>query len=117
MQRPHILVTNDDGIDSPGLAAAVSAVSEFADITIVAPSSQQTGMGRSMHGEKESFFIKKDLIIDGKKQDGFHCNCSPALIVQHCINTMFYNQLPDLIISGINYGENLGSNITQSGTL
>ncbi len=117
MKYPKIMITNDDGIHSPGLRAAAQAVMNLGEVIVAAPSKQQTGSGRSMKGFKESFFTPIDYEIDGKKIIAFHCDCSPALAIHHGLNVLCNNEKPDLIISGINYGENMGINITVSGTV
>jgi len=55
--------------------------------------------------------------INGTKISAYHCECSPAFIVRHSLKTVFNGNKPDLLISGINYGENLGINVTCSGTV
>jgi 5'/3'-nucleotidase len=117
MQDNHILLTNDDGIESPGLRAAVEAVLNFGAITVVAPSHQQTGTGRSLTGDKQSNLQPIEYRASGKIIPAYHCDCSPAQIVRHSLRTLFNGYKPDLLISGINYGENLGMNITCSGTV
>ena len=117
MTNIQILITNDDGIGSPGLKAAVEAVISLGEITVVAPSTQQTATGRGMTGNKESSLFPVEYTVDGKNIKAFHCDCSPALIVRHSLMTVFRGEKPDLVISGINYGENLGANVTSSGTV
>ncbi len=117
MTNIQILITNDDGIESPGLKAAVEAVISLGEITVVAPSTQQTATGRGMTGNKESSLLPVEYNVNGKKIKAFHCDCSPALIVRHSLMTVFRDEKPDLVISGINYGENLGANVTCSGTV
>jgi len=117
MTNIQILITNDDGIGSPGLKAAVEAVISLGEITVVAPSTQQTATGRGMTGNKESSLFPVEYNVDGKNIKAFHCDCSPALIVRHSLMTVFRGEKPDLVISGINYGENLGANVTCSGTV
>ena len=112
-----ILITNDDGIHSPGLRAAAEAVGFLGTIIIIAPSSQQTGTGRGLFGDKDLCLIPTDYIVNNKNVEAYHCNCSPALIVRHSLRTILKDSKPDLLISGINYGENLGFNITSSGTV
>lgn len=113
---PRILVTNDDGVHSPGLLAAVEAVASFADVTIAAPLTQQTGMGRAQCGNPKSRFEKIPLVIQGKAFEGFACDAAPARVVSHFLS-VFPQYRPDLLISGINYGENFGITITGSGTV
>ncbi len=117
MPNSNILITNDDGIDSPGLRAAVAAVLGLGNVTIVAPSRQQTGAGRGMTGDKLAYLKSIPYHISGLEIPAYHCACSPALIVRHSLRTLFKDKTPDLLISGINYGENLGVNITSSGTI
>ena len=117
MKRPKIFISNDDGIRSPGLRAAVQAVVNLGEILVVAPETQQTGMGRSFHGNPDAALVPVSYEIDGHQIEAFQCACSPALAVRHGINVLCASQQPDLLISGINYGENVGSIITSSGTI
>ncbi len=112
-----ILITNDDGIESPGLRAAVHAVKHLGQITIVAPTTQQTGTSRSLIGKRNVALSTKKYIVNDIDISAYHCDCTPALIIRHCLKTMFVKKRPDLVISGINYGENLGINSTASGTI
>jgi 5'-nucleotidase len=112
-----ILITNDDGIHSPGLRAAAEAVSSLGTILIIAPSSQQTGTGRGLFGDKDLCLLPTEYRVNNKNIEAYQCDCSPALIVRHSLRTILKEAKPDLIISGINYGENLGFNITSSGTV
>ncbi len=117
MKNYTILITNDDGIESPGLKAAVEAVMDIGTVIVVAPSFQQTGAGRGLTGDKQARLIPVDYRVAGREIQAFHCDCSPALVVRHSLQTLFRDDRPDLLISGINYGENLGSLVTSSGTV
>lgn len=115
--KPILLVTNDDGIDSPGLWAAAQAVSELGELIIVAPMFQQTGMARSFPKTKD--VGKIEIVkrwIDGKEVVAYGVHGSPAQAVAYGVLELC-PRLPDLCISGINYGENLGLSVTCSGTL
>lgn len=116
-KSPQIFLTNDDGIHSPGLRAAVQAVRPLGDVIVVAPATQQTGMGRGFTGNFNASLTPIDYQVDGQRLQAFACEGSPAFAVQHGLNVLFAQQPPDLLISGINYGENLGSVITMSGTV
>ncbi|MFP4331415.1 MAG: 5'/3'-nucleotidase SurE [Spirochaetaceae bacterium] len=127
-ETPLILVTNDDGIDSPGLIAAVESVIGLGTVVVVAPTTQQTSRGRSMVGDPDDHLRRVELHgrsnrphPDGEDPlaeiEAYHIDASPALAVQHAMNTLFHQRWPDLLVSGINYGENLGMDITISGTL
>lgn len=113
---PKILITNDDGVHSPGILAAIEAVSSFAEVTVVAPASQQTAMGRAYRGDPDACLIETTLTVCGVPYKAFSCEASPARTVDHGLKVLAGYQ-PDFIISGINYGENLGSSITSSGTV
>lgn len=113
--RPNIWVTNDDGVFSPGLLAAVDAVAGMANVTVVAPESQQTAMGRAQQGLPQAKLEEVSLSSGGISYRAYSCNASPARAVGHGLQVLGCS--PDLLISGINYGENLGSNITSSGTV
>ena len=112
-----IFITNDDGIKSPGLLAAVEAVIDLGEIIVVAPSSQQTAMSRSLRSVAGEYLRELDFKVNGNCIKAFHCDASPAMIVQHAFNVMFNQKKPDLIISGINYGANLGYDAMLSGTV
>lgn len=117
MERPLILITNDDGIHSPGLKAAAEAVADMGDILIAAPHTQQTGMGRAFPYTEEVGIIDAVKIqIRQKEHAAYAVHGSPAYAVAHGVLELA-DRKPDLCISGINYGENLGTTITCSGTL
>jgi 5'-nucleotidase len=115
--RPRLLLTNDDGIQSPGLLAAVKAVLGLGEIIVVAPSHQQTAMGRSFTGRRDAALEPIPFEVDGHSIRAFHCEGSPASVVRHALQVLCADRHPDLLISGINYGENVGTSITASGTV
>lgn len=113
---PLIMVTNDDGIDSPGLLAAVDAALELGRVLVTAPTTQQTARGRALVGNREDLFHA--IKLPGfPSVSAYHIDASPALTVRHALAVLCPDRRPDLVLSGINYGENLGNNITISGTL
>ncbi len=115
--KPLILLTNDDGIDSPGLFAMAEAIEELGELLIVAPATQQTSMGRSFPRTENLGVIKeKKIFINGKRQCGYGICGSPAYAVD-CGVLELAQRKPDICLSGINYGENLGTNLTCSGTV
>lgn len=112
-----MLLTNDDGIDSPGLKALAEALAPIADLIIAAPKIQQTGMGRAfLQGENIGEITKKFLMVNKQKIKAYAVNGSPAQSVAHAVLELT-EQKPDYCISGINYGENLGLSYTCSGTI
>lgn len=117
MNKPLILVTNDDGINSPGLKAAVESAFELGEVLIVAPDRQQTAMSRAEPMPSEYGVIKEvDLEIKGKSFKAFSLVGTPALCVAYAVMEIASRKI-DLCISGINYGENLGTDVTASGTV
>jgi 5'-nucleotidase len=118
MERPLILVTNDDGITSPGLAAAVAALDPLGELLIVAPANQQTSMGRSrtQHFGLNGRLFRKQIQYNGQAWEGFAANATPAVTVEHAVHELATRPI-QLAVSGINYGENIGTCVTVSGTL
>lgn len=114
--RPLILVTNDDGIGSPGLRAAVRAAMRLGEVLVAAPSGQQTGAGRSTPGNDPLLLEPVSLVVDGEPIRAYAIPGTPAQTVMY--GALVLAERPvDLVISGINYGENLGVEITASGTV
>jgi 5'-nucleotidase len=114
---PLILVTNDDGVLSPGLLAAVEAVQELGEVLISAPRYQQTSMGRSFPiGEELGRIDVVDLDLGPRRHRGFGVHGSPAQAVSHAVLEIA-GRTPDLCVSGVNYGENLGMSVFHSGTV
>ena len=115
--RPLILISNDDGILSPGLRAAVEAVADLGSVLVAAPSVQQSAMGRSHRGDGHEVLEPCDLSFAKHDVRAYSLRGTPALVVAHALDALCTDRLPDLMISGINYGENLGMNVTISGTI
>ncbi|MBK8134994.1 MAG: 5'/3'-nucleotidase SurE [Anaerolineae bacterium] len=115
-QRPLILFTNDDGIDSPGLWASAGAFIDIADILIVAPIEQQSGTGRSLPISSRGNIVERELMVGGQKMVGYGVGGTPAQAVQHGVYELA-GRWPALVVSGINYGENVGNGVTISGTV
>jgi 5'-nucleotidase len=115
-QRPLVLFTNDDGIDSPGLWASAGAFLDIADVLIVAPIEQQSGMGRSLPMYSRGNVVERDLTINGQKVAAYGVGGTPAQAVQHGVYEVS-DRWPALVVSGINYGENVGNGVTISGTV
>jgi 5'-nucleotidase len=115
--RPLILITNDDGLRSPGIRAVAEAVAHLGDLLLVAPHEQQTTMSRAMPRGAEVGVIETiDLGLGEIGCPVYSVVGSPAQAVSHAILELA-PRCPDLCISGINYGENLGSGISRSGTI
>ena len=114
--KPNILLTNDDGIRSPGLWAAASELSKIGYVTVVAPREQSSGMGRSLPSTSDGIIRKEQVQVNGQEWSVYAVGGSPAQAVLHGILEIIPHK-PDLVVSGINYGENVGLGITISGTV
>ena len=115
--RPLILVTNDDGVLSPGIIAAVEAVQELGEVLVSAPRHQQTSMGRAFPvGDELGRIEVVPLETGARMHRAFGVHGSPAQAVSHAVLEIA-GRTPDLCVSGINYGENLGMSVFHSGTI
>lgn len=114
--RPLILVANDDGIESPGLHAAVCALRPLGDLLIVAPCQQHSGAGRSFPRHSTGRIHSVTLELTDASLDAFCVEGTPAQTVQYALFELAPRR-PDLAVVGINYGENVGGAITSSGTV
>ncbi len=118
--RPLILVTNDDGVQSPGLHAAIEALHPLGDLIVIAPTTQQSGMSRSLSARFDGRILSTRLVYNGLQVDAFHLDGTPAQTVLYGVEEVaprVAGRFPDLVVSGINYGENLGSQTMISGTV
>ncbi|GAB4487279.1 MAG: 5'/3'-nucleotidase SurE [Anaerolineales bacterium] len=116
MPKPQILLTNDDGIRSPGLWAAAAALSRLGFVTVAAPRAQSSGMGRSLPGGSDGIIQREMVNVNGQDWIVHAVGGTPAQAVQHALLEILPDK-PDLVVSGINYGENLATGITISGTV
>ncbi len=115
-RRYQILLTNDDGINSPGLWAAAEALSRLGYVTVAAPRDNSTSMGRSMPPASDGKLSSVQMRIGEQNWTVYAVGGTPAQAVFHAVEELL-PQKPDLVVSGINYGENVGSGITISGTV
>ena len=115
-ERPLILVTCDDGIESPGLRAAVQAALELGDVLISAPCEQQTASGRSLPTFNDGAIHPVEYVVGGQRVPAFALHGSPAQAVLYALMDLV-SRKPALCLSGINFGENVGSGVTISGTV
>lgn len=113
---PHILLTNDDGIQSPGLWAAAEALSTLGFVNVVAPRDQSTGAGRSMPATVDGVIEAQKMEVRGQPWTVYAVGGTPAQAVLHGVLEILPER-PALTVSGINYGLNVGSGVTISGTV
>ena len=106
-KRPLILVTNDDGISSPGIIALVEAVKELGNVVVIAPDKPQSGVGHAitinatLRLNKTNFHnVKEEYSLSG----------TPVDCVKMATDRILKHK-PDLIVSGINHGSNISINV------
>jgi 5'-nucleotidase len=104
-----ILVTNDDGVYSPGLQILAHSLKELGEVWVVAPDREQSAVSHSLT-------LYRPLLVEEVKEKVFAVNGTPT----DCINLAVHGLLPErpaLVVSGINKGGNLGDDVTYSGTV
>jgi 5'-nucleotidase len=108
-RMPLILVTNDDGYRSEGIKALAEAMSAIGEVTIVAPIEEASAIGHALT-------LRRPLRLEHFQDRTYGVDGTPT----DCVNiavTQVFKRLPDLVVSGINKGWNLGDDVTYSGTV
>jgi len=106
---PAILVTNDDGVSSPGIHALADALKALGEVTVVAPTQEASAIGHALT-------LRRPLRIDAHGGGVYAVDGTPT----DCVNLgvdVILKRRPDLVVSGINKGWNLGDDVTYSGTV
>jgi len=106
----RILLTNDDGIHAPGFAVLEAIAAELSDdVWVCAPSEEQSGAGHSLT-------LHQPIRLQEHGKRRFAVTGTPTDAVNFALRNLLVDQRPDLVLSGVNAGENLGDDITYSGT-
>jgi 5'/3'-nucleotidase len=114
VQTPYsILVTNDDGVRAPGILAVAQALQDLGEVTIVAPSENQSGKGHSIT-IADPIYVDRVTLAPGLQ--AYSAVATPASCVKVAVGALM-SRKPDLVVSGINRGYNLGMVVYVSGTL
>ncbi|MBP7173069.1 MAG: 5'/3'-nucleotidase SurE [Cloacibacterium sp.] len=113
MQKPLILVTNDDGITAPGIRKLVEFMNEIGDVVVVAPNSPQSGKGHAI--TINSTLSLEEIHLEGAQRD-FSLSGTPVDCVKMALDKVLPRR-PDLVVSGINHGSNSSINVIYSGTM
>lgn len=111
--KPLILITNDDGIQAKGLRSLIEAVESYGDIVIVAPDKPQSGMGHAITVNNILRMNKSTLYPN---YEAYTTTGTPVDCVKLAISQVLHRK-PDVLVSGINHGENSASNVLYSGTM
>ena len=104
-----ILISNDDGFLAPGIKALTEALSDIGDVVVVAPN-------RDYSGASNSLTLDRPLVVNQHEENLFSVNGTPADCV-HLALTGILDDLPDIVVSGINNGSNMGEDTLYSGTV
>ncbi len=112
LEKPLILVVNDDGINAPGIKALIAVAKEFGEVVVVAPDKPQSGMGHAITLDSTLHINKID--IDHVR--AYSCSGTPVDCVKIAVNRLL-SRKPNLVVSGINHGSNSSINVIYSGTM
>lgn len=107
---PRILVTNDDGVHSEGIHALAAALQPLGDVLVVAPHTESSAIGHALT-------LRRPLRIEEHGAGFYAVDGTPTDCVNLAVAVLLKNELPDLVVSGINTGWNLGDDVTYSGTV
>jgi 5'-nucleotidase len=107
---PLILVTNDDGYDAPGISALIEAVAPLGRVLVVAPDREQSGAGHALT-------LDRPLRVYEVAEKRYRINGTPTDCVHIAVTNLADDELPALVVSGINRGLNIGDDVTYSGTV
>lgn len=113
-KKPLILVTNDDGINAPGIRTLISVMNTIGDVVVVAPDSPQSGMSHAV--SINSILHVERVYTDNAPQIEYSCSGTPADCVKIALRELL-DRTPDLCVSGINHGSNASINVIYSGTM
>ena len=112
-KRLRILVSNDDGIDAPGIYALVLELRAIGDVTVVAPDKQMSAVG---HAITMNYPLRASKFFKNREFFGYAVEGTPADCVKLAVRSIL-DAPPDIIVSGINHGSNTAINIIYSGTV
>ena len=107
---PKILVTNDDGYRSQGIMALAEALSPLGEVLVVAPTEEASAIGHALT-------LRRPLRLEPIRDNVYGVDGTPTDCVNIAITQVYAGKLPDLVVSGINKGWNLGDDVTYSGTV
>ena len=114
MQKPLILITNDDGITAPGIRALIQVMLPLGEVVVVAPDSPQSGMGHAIT-TTSALFCEQVHTQSGAPLE-YRCSGTPVDCVKIAKHELL-KRTPDLCVSGINHGANSSVNVIYSCTM
>ena len=111
----RILITNDDGYTAKGLKSLVESLREFGDLTVVAPKYHQSGMSMAVSMGLKPVAVKK--LSESEHERWWYVDGTPSSCVKFALDELYYPEVPDVVVSGINHGANAASAVLYSGTV
>ena len=114
ISKPTILITNDDGINAPGIRALISVMAEIGKVVVVAPDSPQSAMGHAITINSTLYLNK--ISAKNSAITEYSCSGTPVDCVKLAVNEILKKK-PDLCVSGVNHGSNSSINVIYSGTM
>jgi 5'-nucleotidase len=108
-KKPNVVLTNDDGYQAAGLRALAEHLKAFANVKIIAPSSERSGAAQALT-------LRQPIVCHKVAEDEWAIDGTPADCVIVALHGLL-KERPDMVISGINHGANLGENVYYSGTV
>lgn len=114
MNKPLILISNDDSINAKGIKVLVKIAEKFGRVVVVAPDKPQSAKSHSITLEAPLTFTKSNIF--GENIESYYCSGTPADCIKLAYNNIL-DKKPDLILSGINHGSNFSVNLIYSGTV
>ena len=109
-RKLKILLSNDDGVHAEGIRTLAAELEDIADITIVAPD-------RNRSGASNSLTLEQPLRVNEIEPNVYSVQGTPTDCVHFALNELMRNELPDILLTGINHGANLGDDVLYSGTV
>lgn len=113
----NILITNDDGWGAKGIMTLTRLMTKFGHVTVLAPDGPRSGQSNAITVGTPLWLKKLDSPLDMEDAEIYVTNGTPSDCVKLAINTIFKDQYPDLLVSGINHGSNAAINVIYSGTM
>ena len=112
--KPRILISNDDGIDAPGIVALASALAAVGDVTVVAPDTQRSAVG---HALTVAVPLRATRHYRNGTPAGWAVSGYPADCIKLAVKHLLPDGPPDIVVSGINHGRNTALSLIYSGTV
>ncbi len=113
-KKVRILITNDDGVNAPGIKILAETLKEFGNVTIVAPDSARSGASSQITTTLPLQLLKME---ESENFSRYRCTGTPVDCIKIALNQLFQEDKPNLIVSGINHGRNDGICVIYSGTV